>query len=491
MSDELERLPGSSEVEPTRSIATPLAWRTVSRRLIALVDRLSIAIEVSVVLVERGPERWRVITGRIAGRPLPSPHSEVWAVLDQAATAAHVGRITAPCDGSWTSVPLSRVPGRRVALLLAGDWRAEAARLLSIGDQMAEALRPSHRPSVSVRRAGARLTRLLVRTDGVSSVCSHILETMTSVVGARLGAIAMAEPSGRCLTIRATHGYPLVLVEHMRIGKGEGIFGMAYESGKMMRAPGATAVAQIVRRPRYRTDSYVVLPIMTGDEVLAVVSVADRLDDHAFTRSDVAALCALAEPAALALARERATARAEAFAHAAAIDSVSGLFNRRYFHGRLEEELQRSRRHEIPLALLMIDIDDFKAINDRYGHLAGDSVIRSAADIVRRAVRVFDVCTRFGGEEFAVIMPGSHEESAAAVAERIRARVAGFRMSDKTLNGLTVTVSIGLAVSRPGMAARDLISRADEALYLAKRSGKNRVGLSTGAAEPPTKIESD
>jgi len=209
--------------------------------------------------------------------------------------------------------------------------------------------------------------------------------------------------------------------------------------------------------------------------VIAVVCVADRVDDRAFTRSDVSALRALAAPAALALARERAAARAEAYAHAAAVDPVSGLFNRRYFHVRLEEELQRSRRHEIPLALLMMDIDDFKAVNDIYGHLAGDGVIKETAEIVRRAVRVFDVCTRFGGEEFAVIMPASSEEGASAVAERIRVRVAAFRSAERPLEDLRVTVSIGLALSEPGMTARDLINRADEALYAAKRSGKNRV----------------
>jgi len=107
--------------------------------------------------------------------------------------------------------------------------------------------------------------------------------------------------------------------------------------------------------------------------------------------------------------------------------------------------------------------------------LTGDMVIKDTAEIVRRAVRVFDVCTRFGGEEFAVIMPASSEDGALAVAERIRARVAAYRATDRPLEELRVSVSIGLALSEPGMSARDLIHRADEALYVAKRAGKNRV----------------
>jgi diguanylate cyclase (GGDEF)-like protein len=447
------------------------------------VSRLAGVFQGSVALVERGPERWRLVAGYFIGRPLPGPHSAMWSVLDRDIAATHVGRISATRGGAWTSVPIQRWPGRRAALLITGDWRDEAAALAPMAEELSAALRSSAR-SAGLRRASYRLARTLARLEGGSSVFAPIVEAMATAVAARFAAIAVADPSERRLAIRATYGYPLMLVEHIQIERGEGVFGLAYESGKVLRAPGSAGLVGLARRrPRYRTDSFIALPIIAGDEVLAVVSVADRLDDRAFTRSNVSALCALAAPAALALARERATTRAEAFAHAAAVDAVSGLFNRRYFHARLEEELQRSRRHEIPLALLMIDIDDFKAINDRFGHLAGDAVIRAAADIVKRAVRVFDVCTRFGGEEFAVIMPGSHEESAAAVAERIRARVASYRTTDSALEGLNVTVSIGLAVSSPGMSTRDVISRADNALYQAKRSGKNRVKATAAAAD--------
>jgi diguanylate cyclase (GGDEF)-like protein len=125
----------------------------------------------------------------------------------------------------------------------------------------------------------------------------------------------------------------------------------------------------------------------------------------------------------------------------------------------------------------MIDIDDFKGVNDSFGHLAGDTVIRDVAEILRRSVRVFDVCARFGGEEFAIIMPGSVVESAAMVAERIRERIQSYRPAESGLENLSLTVSIGLAVSTPGMTSQDLIEAADRALYRAKRAGKNRVRI--------------
>jgi diguanylate cyclase (GGDEF)-like protein len=176
----------------------------------------------------------------------------------------------------------------------------------------------------------------------------------------------------------------------------------------------------------------------------------------------------------LALERERAKRRADAFAQAAIIDPVSGLFNRRYFHERLEDELHRAQRQKTPVALMMIDIDDFKAVNDQFGHLAGDEVIRSVSDILRRSVRRFDLCARFGGEEFAIVMPGSGPEHSATVAERIRQRIEEFRLEEPALVSLRVTVSIGLSVSYE-LSPRELIERADRALYAAKRAGKNRV----------------
>jgi len=241
------------------------------------------------------------------------------------------------------------------------------------------------------------------------------------------------------------------------------------------------------RRSRYRTNSFAAVPITTANEVLGVLCVTDRADGRPFTQRDLSTLRTLAAPLALALARERALAQAGSYAEAAAIDPVSGLFNRRYFHTRMEEELQRAQRHSLSVGLLMIDVDDFKGVNDTYGHLVGDTVIRTIADILRRSVRVFDVCTRYGGEEFAVVMPGSAADDAARIAERIRQRVESCSSTEPDLASLKVTVSIGLAVSRPEMSPRDLIAGADLALYQAKRSGKNQVrtAASGDTASPP------
>ena len=326
------------------------------------------------------------------------------------------------------------------------------------------------------RRLGVathRLTRVLGRVEGLHKVGTVVVRHVARCVGARFAAFAVPTEEGH-LAIVATHGYPMALVRMLRITPGMGVIGSVYVSGAALLVEDITTVPNLQRRPRYRTKSFVAVPISAGQAVLGVVCVADRLDDKPFSREDLSSLRTLAAPAALAMSRELAKRNAETLARAAVTDPLSGLFNRRYFHERLEEELDRARRHNTTVALLMIDIDNFKGINDRFGHLAGDTVIRGVGDILKRSVRRFDLCTRFGGEEFAIVMPGSGAENSASVAERIRQRIETFRPAEAELTDLRVTASIGMAVS-PGASARELIARADQALYEAKRAGKNRL----------------
>lgn len=158
-------------------------------------------------------------------------------------------------------------------------------------------------------------------------------------------------------------------------------------------------------------------------------------------------------------------------------DALTGLYNHRYFYQRLDEEIERARASGRPVALLMLDIDYFKLYNDTQGHTRGDAVLQGVAQLLRENSRESDVICRYGGEEFAVILPGAGEEEAAGVAERVRRAVAGHLFEGgEGQPGGRLTVSIGVAVF-PDDAddAGELVERADQALYLAKHSGKNNV----------------
>lgn len=152
-------------------------------------------------------------------------------------------------------------------------------------------------------------------------------------------------------------------------------------------------------------------------------------------------------------------------------DGLTGIFNRRHVLSRFQEEFERTGRQHRELACLMLDIDHFKSVNDRFGHLVGDQVLEEVASRVRNTIRKYDVLGRYGGEEFLVVMPDSTLEEAENLADRIRRGIEASPMKD-----VVVTVSIGAADSRDDdKVIEDVIRRADEALYEAKKAGRNCV----------------
>lgn len=166
----------------------------------------------------------------------------------------------------------------------------------------------------------------------------------------------------------------------------------------------------------------------------------------------------------------------EALQRLAATDALTGIANRRTLMELGEKECKRAQRFQHPLSILMIDIDSFKRINDRWGHQIGDRVICATADICRLHSRDgVDVLARLGGEEFVILLPETDEASAAVVAEKMRGLIMDAELSSDEGEAVGFTVSIGVASWEPGLSVDGLINRADKALYQAKRGGRNRV----------------
>jgi two-component system cell cycle response regulator len=162
-------------------------------------------------------------------------------------------------------------------------------------------------------------------------------------------------------------------------------------------------------------------------------------------------------------------------------DPLTGLYNKRYLERHLGGLIESGKGHH--LALLMVDVDRFKSVNDEFGHAAGDRALRLIADQLRLNTRVFDSVARFGGEEFVVLMPGTGPEEATAAAERLRSAVEGIDFFPIPGTRKALTVSVGVAFtpadsSLPGV----LFQAADTALYQAKRNGRNRIEIAPGPA---------
>jgi diguanylate cyclase (GGDEF)-like protein len=171
-------------------------------------------------------------------------------------------------------------------------------------------------------------------------------------------------------------------------------------------------------------------------------------------------------------------------------DPLTGLFNRRYLDATLRRELHRSQRENRPLALMVVDADHFKRVNDHYGHAGGDEVLRQIARVLEDRHRSEDVVCRYGGEEFVVVLPGSDLAFAAGRADQLRQLIAALEIP--TDGGFAhITVSIGVAATLPGDDADRLFKRADAAVYQAKHEGRNRVVVASLAAGPdaPTHVK--
>lgn len=166
-------------------------------------------------------------------------------------------------------------------------------------------------------------------------------------------------------------------------------------------------------------------------------------------------------------------------------DPLTGIFNRRYLFSYLESAIKSYQKDRIPLCIVMYDIDNFKILNDTYGHVIGDEVLRAVAKILIDNCREYDIVSRYGGEEFIIVFPGAKESDAFVRANKIREDIESTYFSPSISR--PVTISGGIAFYESGMSASNLINVADSNMYIAKNSGRNRIAWKNGAPPPITK----
>jgi diguanylate cyclase (GGDEF)-like protein len=308
-----------------------------------------------------------------------------------------------------------------------------------------------------------------------------IVNDVSSLVGAEKCSLMMPEFGEKILRVLAAKGADRWLMGNIKVMPGEGIAGRVFEKGE----PILTDREEVIRKytdgvkPRYRTPSSISVPLKVANETIGVLTLSDKYSGEPFSDNDITTVAHFASQASVILRLSDYYEQSEQMRELSITDPLTGLFNRRYFNIRLDEESQRAKRYGLPVSLVLMDIDNFKLFNDTEGHLAGDHILKEIATVMSAAVRANDILVRFGGEEFVILMPQTEKEDALRVSERIRKNVREqIPLSWGKFPAKHITISAGISMYPECGGLKDhLVRCADRALYKAKIMGKDRICL--------------
>jgi diguanylate cyclase (GGDEF)-like protein len=313
--------------------------------------------------------------------------------------------------------------------------------------------------------------------DAYTTILRHSAELLK----AERGSLLLFDERAGELSVKAAVGPRADVTRETRVRIGEGVAGTVMREGRpavvrdVSKVSGWNPASSSERS--YKTKSFISYPITVGGRKVGVLNVTDKAGGGAYDELDLNLLDMIAPQMALALDRVEWHSKATQFQLLSITDPLTGLVNRRYLEERLQEELERSKRHRFAMSFMMVDIDDFKAYNDAHGHQAGDLALEMTAQCLKTALRSADVAARYGGEEFSILLPQTGLAEARTIGERIRRRIerTQFPHGQSQPHG-AVTVSLGVSCFGAELdTPAEIIRAADRALYAAKGRGKNCV----------------
>ncbi len=317
--------------------------------------------------------------------------------------------------------------------------------------------------------------------DDLKRLLQVIMQKALGTLDAEKGSIMLYDYADNALQVRIVSGLQDKKLEDAinnggvqcaKIGVGEGIAGTVFlEKKPIITNLGSADPRFIVKEVLSNTNSLLCVPLIVKGEVIGVINITNKKNNKLFNQKDLEFITSLANQVAIAIDNAK-------LYEFATKDGMTKLYIYRHFITLLENEIRRCQRYNRNMSLIMMDIDNFKRINDTYGHLTGDAILKNFASVLQETIRTIDVPARYGGEEFVVILPETNKNDAVAIAERIRKNIEKIVVKVGNNDEISPTVSVGIAqYATDGQEAKELINAADTALYFSKHNGKNMTAI--------------
>jgi diguanylate cyclase (GGDEF)-like protein len=309
----------------------------------------------------------------------------------------------------------------------------------------------------------------------VADVC---VRKIPKLVGSRFASLYALDEANRILHL-VSHNHPFPINKIVSLNQSPPSPMVMAVKGKELILTGNidTHTQPVIRRSQrafaenYATTNCAIVPLICHERVVGVLNLADKAEPSVITREDVALIELFGQLIGASIGNIKLF---EKMQRQATTDGLTGLMNHRTFYEALEKELWRSRRYGGTLSLVMADIDNLKKLNDSYGHRVGDRVIKEISHRIKECIRQIDLAARYGGDEFAVILPNTTLEEATLVSQRIVDIVSESPLKWQQMK-IPLSISVGVGQYGPEINPEDITSGSDEALYRAKQGGKNRV----------------
>lgn len=323
--------------------------------------------------------------------------------------------------------------------------------------------------------------KALTSTLDLRKVLDIIMERISELFRPKNWSLLLLDEATNQLSFEIAVGEGSEKLLDLKLNVGEGIAGWVAQNAEPLLISDAYSDPRFAKtvdqQTKFRTQSIICVPLRSKGKVLGVIELINQLEGRSFQLEDLTLLKTLADYAAIAIENARYFQKVQELT---ITDDMTSLYNSRHLQQQLDLEIQRSRRYHLKFSLIFLDLDHFKTVNDNYGHLVGSKVLRETADIILECLRDVDVATRYGGDEFVLLLPETDITAAMIVTSRLRESMNAHVFAADAGMNIRLTASFGVATYPDDADTKvDIIRIADNAMYHVKETTRN--GIATAA----------